>query len=132
MAERLIKDIDKYHGFLKYYTDKKIPFKTEVSGSTRKLIVGDRVYRYVDIEQSKGRGYHISKMVKKDIDAYFATNPVIPYQKQYIEQFYDLQAIENSIGKLSTAIDITNCYWKTLSCNFVIYLTIKKKQSNYI
>jgi hypothetical protein len=51
----------------------------------------------------------------RDVDAYIQANKgnIRPYDTNYREQMFNLDAIERSLGKESVMMDINDCYWTT-------------------
>lgn len=90
-------------------------FKYESSGSVDKIIYGNREFTYLDMKSSGGRGHHLSKMFKADIDAWLLKNKdkMERWDNNYREQMFNLDAIEKNKGKLLVMIDINDCYWRT-------------------
>lgn len=97
---------------------KGVDFKRQISGSIERIIHENDVYTFLDLKESKGKGFHISKMVRKDIDTWLQSEEnkkeIYKWKTPGKEQFYNLEAIESSIGQPSLAIDINDCYWDTL------------------
>ena len=84
-------------------------------GSINSIIHGGVEWVCVDVKESGGQGHHLNRIWKKDLNAwleeYGADMP--RYNNDYKEQFFQLGAIERSIGEVNVLIDIDNCYWRT-------------------
>lgn len=90
-------------------------FTYESSGSVDKIVYGDREFTYLDIAGAGGRGHHLNKLFRADIDAWLLKNrdKMERWDNNYKEQMFNLDAIEKSKGKLLVMIDINDCYWRT-------------------
>lgn len=84
-------------------------------GSQNSIIHNGKEFICVDVRNSGGKGHHLNRQFKKDIDAWLEENGhrLEKWPKDYKEQMINLDAIEKNIGKQGLAIDINDCYWKT-------------------
>lgn len=93
-------------------------FEIVTSGSVSKLKYGWTDFIYVNKADFSGKGFHISRMFRKDVDNYInrikADGGSIPFrEKNYKEQMFCLGHIEDLIGVPVVMIDIAGCYWQT-------------------
>ena len=86
-----------------------------VSGTTEKVRSGGRTYLSFDRTSVINNGYFISNSVKKDVANWLAdeNNTLVERNRDYVEQKFALENIENNIGKMLLTIDINDCYWQT-------------------
>ena len=91
-------------------------FTVTLSGSTKSITYKGNTISYADVEQNKGKGFHISKMVHRDVDLWLAQNEHLLNERShdYKEHLFNLEAIRANIGKPLLSVDINNCYWVTL------------------
>lgn len=107
---------DKFNEIQEYLVTHKKNFVLVNSGSTKKIIYGRYTYSCVDTDKIAGSGFHLSPMVKKEIDAYILAHQgeQIGNNKPYKEQLFNLKGLQANIGRVGFAIDINDCYWRTL------------------
>lgn len=85
------------------------------SGISEKIIHNGKVLIPIDRTMISGNGFHLSNIVKNDIREYLKenSNSLIRRERNYVEQKFNLDAIEKNIGNLMISIDINDCYWQT-------------------
>jgi len=85
------------------------------SGVSEKIIHNGRYLVPIDKTLMSGSGFHLSNIVKNDIKKYLENNShnLIKRERDYLEQRFNLDAIEKNIGNLMISIDINDCYWQT-------------------
>lgn len=92
----------------------KESFEVESSGAASSIIHNGFKFICADNSDFAGKGFHLSKMVKKDVSLYVQEHGDLPhYSSNYMEQMFDLENLRRASGKLVTSIDINNCYWRT-------------------
>ena len=93
----------------------KRDFEIVTEGSVERVFYKDKVYTYVDIKDTGGRGHHLSKIFMADVDKWLEANAVtqIRYDNNYREQMFNVDAIERSLGNQLVMVDINDCYWRT-------------------
>lgn len=96
-----------------YLIQNKKEFQLVHSGSITKIRYNGKEYSHFDVKEMANKGFHISKIFRKDVDNYIANNQVYPHPKTYKEQAFCLGHIESIIGQPVELIDIANCYWDT-------------------
>lgn len=98
-----------------YLKSIKADFDYVSSGSVNTIIYGDREFTYVDLTSSGGKGHHLNKVFKIDIDNFITKNDgnIPRWDNNYREQMFNLDAIEKTLGKQLVMIDINDCYWRT-------------------
>lgn len=105
-----------YKAKLDLYQRRKWNYKIIQDGS---LTILDTGYgKFCDRESVAdgiGKGFHLSKLVKKDVRAYIEKrNGKMPlYGCDYREQGINVEGIRNAIGRNSISIDVNDCYWRT-------------------
>lgn len=94
---------------------RKDNFDYTSAGSINTIIFDNKEFISVDVEEAGGRGHHLNKRYKKDINNWIVENgeAMQQYPPDYKEQLFNLSAIEKCIGRPVVAIDINDCYWKT-------------------
>lgn len=98
----------------KYLEEKGYDFITRVKGNVAMIEVNERAYRYIDRDKvTSNAGYHLSKMVMRDVDHLIKLDDGTPFMDEMREQIFDIDNCKANIGKDGIAIDITNCYWIT-------------------
>lgn len=111
-------NLDKFHDAVYNYNVLNKMFATKQYGSTAYLYMPNgKVYAYGDHKKDKGKGFHICKTVKKDIEKWIRSNPDFNYNEyekpDYKEQLFNLELIKKNIGSPVVGVDITNCYFQT-------------------
>lgn len=98
-----------------YLVNKNLPFMYTSQGSIDSVIYNGREFISVDLRESGGKGHHLNRRFRKDIDEWIARNgDTMPhYDGNFREQLFNIHAIEKAIGKPRVAIDINDCYWRT-------------------
>jgi hypothetical protein len=96
-----------------YLCQIKADFKFINEGSVERIVYGNRCFVWVDVNDSGGRGHHLSKMFMRDIDKWLETNKPPVKDANYMEQMFHLDAIEEVIGEAVMMVDINDCYWRT-------------------
>lgn len=106
---------DRFDVNKKYLEDINAEYTIEYHGSSESLTYKSTCMKFVDVAEKAGKGYHISKMVRKDIDAWLANHgeQLQPYGRTYREQLFNLNSIEKVIGIQGVSIDNNDCYWRT-------------------
>lgn len=84
-------------------------------GSVESIIHNNTEFTCVNLDVSGGRGHHLSRRFKADIDAWIAKmgGNVPVYNRDYKEQIFNLRAIEKMVDRPGKAVDANDCYWKT-------------------
>ena len=92
----------------------KRDFEIVTEGSVERVFYKDKVYTYVDIKDTGGRGHHLSKIFMADVDKWLEANAQsqIRYDNNYREQMFNVDAIERSLGNQLVMVDINDCYWR--------------------
>jgi len=86
-----------------------------ISGNVRTIINSKgHSWTGINLRENSKNGYHLCTLVRKEVEKYVEINGVAPYTKPYREQLFNVPAIKNNIGKPLIAVDIRNCYWRTL------------------
>lgn len=127
---------DEIKGYLDSRGDE---YDVVISGTTEKIKLNNRTYVPFDSETMIGSGYHLAKMVRSDIehwldasvrvssdeevrffgkkygDDWLSKNnsTLVKRGRDYSEQAFNVNAIENNINKILVSIDINDCYWQT-------------------
>ena len=83
------------------------------SGTVNKILTRDLELVFIDVAQYAGKGYHLSRIFRRDINRWLELNTIEKHSEYYQEQMFHLGAIEKSVGYPSVAIDINDCYWRT-------------------
>lgn len=111
----VITDRNHFEDIKKYLQDTKSNFNYYTSGSVNKIIYKDKEYMFVELSGNSGKGHHLSRKFKKDVDDWLIKHgdTLEKHQSNYSEQMFNLGAIESVIGKPIVSIDINDCYWKT-------------------
>lgn len=105
-----------YKAKLELYQRKKFNYKIIQDGS---LTILDTGYgKFCDresIAEGVGKGFHLSKLVKKDVRAYIEKRGgKIPiYGSDYLEQGINIEGVIKALGRNSISIDVNDCYWRT-------------------
>lgn len=104
-----------YNKMKQYFIDNNLVFWTESKGGQEVLRFQNETYFFFDAKEHAGKGHHISRMVKNDINKWLEVNGknMPHYSNNYREQLFNLGSIEKVIGLPVVAIDINNCYWQT-------------------
>lgn len=112
----LFPEIERYETQLMLLKQRNEDFTEYISGSTRRIKFRSLEYAYVDIKSNAGLGFHISRMLKADVDRWLEKNrhELQHHLRAYKEQMYNIEAIKKSIGQPLVAIDINDCYWTTV------------------
>lgn len=110
--------LDKFHDAVYNYKLLKKVFATKQYGSTAFIYMqSGKVLAYGDHTKDGGKGFHICKTVKRDIEAWIESHPEFDYKKyekpDYKEQLFNLMLIEKNVGNPMVGVDITNCYFQT-------------------
>lgn len=116
MSNQIIQEKKKFNSLKNYLIKKGSNFDIISSGTTEKIIYKDSSYQYVNIKDVIGKGHHLSRMVKSDIEIWLEENPgkLQSHPHRYKEQLFNLSAIENHLNFPCAAIDISDCYWRTI------------------
>lgn len=96
------------------------------SGSVDKMQYNGKEYINVDIKGSNGRGHHLNKTFLADINAWLEEkgDTLQPCGNNYSEQMFNLQSIEQNLGRCLVVIDINDCYWRTAyKLGYITYKT---------
>jgi hypothetical protein len=90
-------------------------FTLTSSGNVDKILYDNREFTSLDTSTSGGRGHHLNRMFLKDIDSWLEEkgDTLGVWGNNYVEQMFNLDAIEKNIGKCLVSIDINDCYWRT-------------------
>lgn len=100
----------------KFLEDTNAEYTLEYHGSSETIHYKGTTIKFVDVAEKAGKGYHISKMVRKDIDAWLSAHgEQLPhYGRTYREQLFNLNSIEKIIGIQGVSVDANDCYWRTI------------------
>lgn len=111
----IIKDRAHFQRIKAWMMSKGENFIYTSSGSINTIICDGRELMCVDLKESGGRGHHLNRRFRKDVDSWLAAHggQIHPYPGDYKEQLFHLAAIEKHIGRETVAVDINDCYWKT-------------------
>lgn len=101
----------------KFLCDRGDKFEMVSVGMTEKIIHKGDIYTYVDLSETAGRGFHVSKLLRRDVDEWLLDDKnrqsVQKHNEPFREQMFNIGAIEKAINYPSVAIDINDCYWNT-------------------
>lgn len=131
----IVTDLKEFLGLKNLLESRKIPFWWKSSGSVNSIIYDGKEWQSVDLKETGGKGHHLNRIFKKDIDAWLEKNgATMPrYDHDYKEQLFNLGAIERAIGEPLVMIDINDCYWRTTFMlrylTDVTYIKGKKKDA---
>lgn len=98
---------------------RKESFQIQYGSSVLKIFGQDGVtYNFTDLDSVKGKGFHICKKVKQDVEDFIEDNPDYDYSK-YIDKdedisMVDVDALKAHVGNAIYSVDINDCYWDTL------------------
>ena len=106
---------NQYFDYLDSLKRHKKSFTVIINGSTRTIIYNERTIDFVDMREMKGQGYHICRLVNKDIENFIINNPNhdYTYKEDYKTQLFNLNALQGSYKGLMQGIDIHSCYFET-------------------
>lgn len=98
-----------------FLVERNKEFMWTSQGSVNSIIYEGKEFVSVDLQESGGKGHHLNRRFKTDIDNWLSENgaELHAYGHDYKEQMFNLGAIEKNLGKLGVAIDLNDCYWKT-------------------
>lgn len=110
-----VSDYSRFLSNKKYLEETNANYILDYHGTSETIIYNGTALKFVDLKEKAGKGYHISRMVHKDIDAWLSAHgaSLLPYGKTYREQLFNINSIEKVVGIQSVAIDINDCYWTT-------------------
>lgn len=98
----------------KYLVGAKRNFTKIIYGNTQLISYDGHEYIMANLDEVSGKGFHISRIVKRDVLKFIEDNKITPRGHDYLEQMFNLDAIEKNIGKPISAIDVKDCYWTTI------------------
>jgi hypothetical protein len=107
---------DRYRVIKKFFQDRGDEFEVICSGTSEKFRINGLTYVPLGSKDMIGKGFHLSRLVKKDVDKWLDKN-IDTLQKRnrdYKEQCFNVAAIENNLNKFLVSIDINDCYWQTI------------------
>lgn len=123
MIKRTLSDEDAFKRLKEYLISNNENFHHVSSGSAEKIIHIDKVHgetqwSFFDFKQSKGRGHHLSKAFKKEINVLISKdkkrkNKKIRNYPLGMAQLFNESTLKTVIGKEVLAMDINDCYWQT-------------------
>lgn len=132
----MIKTHQEFDSFRKSLIRRRYDFEYITTGSTPIIKYRGTLFVLMDTLDIKDKGYHISKVVKKDVDAHVkrvGIKNVVKATKNYKEQMFCLGHIEEVIGQPVVMLDIIGCYWETAFklgyITYETYLSGKRKDS---
>jgi len=124
-----ILDENRYGVIKKFLEDRGDNFTVIVSGTTEKIKYDGKTYIPFNADDVVGKGFHLSKAVKFDVDIWLSMNAdkLVRRERDYKEQLFNLDAIEKNINKVCVSVDINNCYWETIyKIGYITEQTYKK------
>lgn len=113
-------DLNKFHSDCNTYTKAmNLTFVSRQYGSTAFIYFENgKAYTYGNHKEERGKGYHICKLVKNDVEQWLEQHPEFNYEKylntKYKEQLFSIENIEKYLNKPMIGIDINNCYFNTI------------------
>lgn len=94
-------------------------FKVIHDGSSILIEFNNKAWRFVDYGGVNGKGFHLCKFVKSDVEKYITENPNSEYIKD-VKANKDLEiqkaneiGLKKYLGKQIYCLDVNNCYWET-------------------
>lgn len=106
---------NQFFDYLDSLSRHKKDFKVILNGSSRTIIYNGREIPFVDMSEVNGQGFHICKLVNKDIETFIDNNPEYNYGyiEDYKTQLFNLTALQRDFKGLMSGIDIHSCYFET-------------------
>lgn len=132
----MVQTSDEFESLKKSLIRRRYDFEHVTTGSTPIIKYRNTHFILMSTDEIKDKGYHISKIVKRDVDGFakrVGANNVVKATKNYKEQMFCLGHIEDVIGKPVVMLDIIGCYWQTAYklgyITYETYLVGKRKDS---
>jgi hypothetical protein len=144
-----ISTYDKYLEYKEQLKSINYPYVEKHKGSIIRIECNNRVWQYKkgaednenenlrNIKSMGNKGFHISKMVRKDVEEYIEkTGDDFDYKAinslRAYEELYNNEALLKCINKNMWSIDIDDCYWDTFYklgyISFFTYIRALKKR----